>query len=117
MTISALIWGPLRIGNCEYRSRWNDELNEIYGNVDIVQRFKRQRLRWLGHIVRMDENTHALKVFDAVLIGGRRGTRRPPLHWLNQVEKDLATLDISNRRQTDKSTNGWRAATYSTIST
>ncbi|WP_215796742.1 hypothetical protein, partial [Vibrio anguillarum] len=49
------IYGPLNIGNGEYRRRWNDELYDLYDDIDIVQRIKRQRLRWLGHVVRMDE--------------------------------------------------------------
>ncbi|CAD6995124.1 unnamed protein product [Ceratitis capitata] len=38
------IYGLLRIGNGEYRTRWNDELYELCGNIDIVQRIRKQRL-------------------------------------------------------------------------
>ncbi|XP_050339022.1 uncharacterized protein LOC126765340 isoform X2 [Bactrocera neohumeralis] len=46
------IFGPLRVSHGEYRIRWNDELYEIYDDIDIVQRIKRQRLHWLGQVVR-----------------------------------------------------------------
>ncbi|XP_049315624.1 uncharacterized protein LOC125779109 [Bactrocera dorsalis] len=107
------IYGPLRVGHGEYRIRWNDELYEIYDDIDIVA--KRQRLRWLGHVVRMDENTPALKVFDAVPAAGSRGRGRPPLRWKDQVEKDLASLGISNWRHVAKRRNDWRAVINSAI--
>ncbi|XP_054085666.1 LINE-1 retrotransposable element ORF2 protein isoform X1 [Zeugodacus cucurbitae] len=109
------IYGPQNIGNGEYRRRWNDELYELYDDIDIVQRIKRQRLRWLGHVVRMDENTPALKVFDAVPAGGSRGRGRPPLRWRDQVESDLVTLGISNWRRTAKERDRWRTIVDSAI--
>ena len=103
------IYGPLRVGNGEYRRRWNDELYELYNDMDIVQRIKVQRLRWLGHVVRMDTDVPALKVFDSKPAGGSRGRGRPPLRWKDQVEKDLASLGISNWRQLAQKRNNWRA--------
>ncbi|XP_054086050.1 putative uncharacterized transposon-derived protein F52C9.6 isoform X2 [Zeugodacus cucurbitae] len=109
------IYGPLNIGNGEYRRRWNDELYDLYDDIDIVQRIKRQRLRWLGHVVRMEENTPALKVFDAVPAGGSRGRGRPPLRWKDQVQSDLASLGVSSWRQKAKRRNEWRALVDSAI--
>ena len=103
------IFGPLHVGNGEYRRRWNDELYELYDDIDIAQRIKIQRLRWLGHVVRMDTNAPALKVFDAVPAGGSRGRGRPPLRWKDQVEKDLASLGVSNWRRLARERNDWRA--------
>ncbi|XP_054089974.1 putative uncharacterized transposon-derived protein F52C9.6 isoform X1 [Zeugodacus cucurbitae] len=109
------IYGPQNNGNGEYRRRWNDELYELYDDIDIVQRIKRQRLRWLGHVVRMDENTPAMNVFDAVPAGGSRGRGRPPLRWRDQVESDLVTLGISNWRRTAKERERWRTIVDSAI--
>ena len=99
------IFGPLHVGNGEYR----DELYELYDDIDIAQRIKIQRLRWLGHVVRMDTNAPALKVFDAVPAGGSRGRGRPPLRWKDQVEKDLTSLGVSNWRRLARERNDWRA--------
>ena len=99
------IYGHLCFGNGEYRIQWNDELYEIYGDIDIIQRIKRQRLRQQGHIVRMDKNTPTFKVFDAVPAGGSRGRGRPSLRWGNQVKEDMAALGISNWRQKSKIIN------------
>lgn len=45
------------------------ELGKVceYGNINIVQQIKKQQLRWLGHVVRMDMKTPALKVFEKFL--------------------------------------------------
>lgn len=48
------IYSPLNIGNGEYRRRGDDELYQRYDDIDIVLRIKRQRLRWLAHVVRME---------------------------------------------------------------
>lgn len=44
----------------------------------------------------MNRITPAMHVFDAVPVGGGRGKESPALCWKNQMEKDLAVLDISN---------------------
>ena len=43
------IYGPI----CDtgvWRIRWNHELYELYGDIDIIRKVKIQRLRWLGHV-------------------------------------------------------------------
>ncbi|WP_217351615.1 hypothetical protein, partial [Xanthomonas citri] len=57
----------------------------------------------------MDTNAPALKVSDTVPAGGSRGRGRPPLRWKDQVEKDLASLGVSNWRRLARERNDWRA--------
>lgn len=81
----------LCFGNSEYGGRWNDELYEINGNIDIIQQIKRQRLRWQRRVVLIASNTPVLKVFDANCpFDGSRERVRPSLRWKGQVEKDQA---------------------------
>ena len=50
------IYGPLCDGG-EWHIRWNQELYDIiYDVIDVVQHIKIQRLRWLGHVARMDSS-------------------------------------------------------------
>lgn len=49
------IFGPVKEDNNVYRVRYN-EIMQLMENEDIVRFIKAQRLRWLGHIKRMDEN-------------------------------------------------------------
>lgn len=72
---------------------------EMYAGIDVVQRITRQWLRWLCHVARIEGSTPALKVFNAVHAGGKRGRR--PLRCKDQVE-DHATFGISIWRQTTK---------------
>ena len=66
-----MIFGPVFI-NGEWRSRLNDDLYHIYNDVTIVSKIRTQRLRWLGHIARMDETDVARKVFETIPNGGQR---------------------------------------------
>ena len=55
------------------RSRYNDELYEMYGDLTVVQRIKFDRFRWDVHVVRMEMNDPARKVF----LGHPQGQSRP----------------------------------------
>jgi len=101
------IYGPFC--DCgDWRIRWNQELYELYGDIDIVKRIKIQRLRWLGHVVRMEDSTPARKVFESEPGGGSRRRGRPNLRWTDQVSKDVSTLGIRNWRQTARNREEWR---------
>ena len=54
----------MRVGD-NFRIRFNSELYELLNDIDVVQRINIQRLCWLGHVVRMEENAPARRVFDA----------------------------------------------------
>ena len=90
------IYGPFR-DRGEWR--WNQELYDIYDDIDVVKRIKIQRLRWLGHVARMDCSNPVRKVFESEPSGGSRRQGRPPQRWAKQVDENLRTLDIRNWRQ------------------
>lgn len=100
------IFGPLRVGD-DYRIRTNRELYELYEDVDIVKRITTQRLRWLGHVVRMDENSPAKKVFEGRVWGDRR-QGRPCLRWKDQVEQNLSQLGVTDWRRHAMDRCAWR---------
>ena len=58
----------MRIGN-DFRLRYNSELYELLNDMNVVQRINIQRLHWLRHVVRMEEDAPARRVFDAVVYG------------------------------------------------
>ena len=50
------IFGPLSVDGV-YRRRIHHELYELFDDIDVVKRIKIQRLRWLGHVIRMDKQS------------------------------------------------------------
>jgi len=55
---------------------------------NIVKRIKGQRISWLGHLERMEEDSMPKKIFTQVLEGPRR-RGRPRKRWKEEVERDL----------------------------
>jgi hypothetical protein len=55
------IYGP----TCEngvWRIKYNDEVYSLYKDLDIVRVIKVARVRWLGHLDRMEENSPCKKI-------------------------------------------------------
>jgi hypothetical protein len=50
------ISGPVNIDNI-WRIRNNMEIDKLIAGTDIVRFIKAQRIKWLGHIQRMDQAT------------------------------------------------------------
>ena len=48
------IYGQLREGG-QWRKRYNRELEGLYNEPNIVNVIKSSRLKWAGHVVRMDD--------------------------------------------------------------
>ena len=60
------IFGPKRDGvTGQWRKLHNEELHDPYSSPNIVRVIKSRRLRWAGHIARMEEG----RVMHKVLVG------------------------------------------------
>ena len=82
----------MRIGD-DFRIQPNSELYELLNNIDVVQRIKIQRLRWLSDIVRIKKNAPVRRVFDAGICGSwRRG--RNCTRWKDQIERALSLIGV-----------------------
>ena len=57
-----------------------------------MKRIKIQRLRWLGHVARMDSSNQVRKVFESEPGGGYRRQGRPPQRKAKQVDENIRTL-------------------------
>jgi hypothetical protein len=53
----------LMYGNGEWKSRTNRELEEMSKGENIVKWIKGQRIGWLGHLERMEEDRVPKKIF------------------------------------------------------
>jgi transposase len=58
---------------------------------NIVKWIKGQRISWLGHLERMEEDRMPKKIFIQELEGTRR---RPRKGWREEVERDLQVLGV-----------------------
>lgn len=94
------ILGPVR-ENQVHRQRKNRELYLLYGDMQLSHFIRIQRLKWLGHIHRMDDSRTVKRLY----IGHPEGVRargRPRGRWKDSVSEDLRTLKISLRRAADR---------------
>jgi len=66
----------------------NRELEELNKGENIVKWIKGQRISWLGHLERMEEDRMPKKIFTQQLEGTRR-RGRPRKQWTEEVETDL----------------------------
>jgi hypothetical protein len=101
------IYGP----KCEqgvWRIRTNLELRNVYRSPDVVTEIKVRRLEWLGHIIRMDGDRMAKKVFISKP-EGRRDIGRRKLRWLDDVENDIKALGKRRWRIKAQDRNEWTA--------
>ena len=56
------IWKPKRDDNGEWRRLHNEELHSLYRSPNIVRVIKSRRLRWAGHVAKMEEGRSAFKI-------------------------------------------------------
>ena len=100
-----------------FGTRFNDELYHICNDVPVVRRIKTQRLRWLGHVQRMNDNDVPKKILEAKRPhGAQRGRGRPKLRWKDAVTQDLQNLKertsnpaLENWRETANNRGEWRS--------
>ena len=79
-----------------FERRYNHELYQLYNEPDIVRYIKINRLRWLGHVQRMEEERVPLKMSNTNPDGNRR-PGRPKARW-KDAKLDLRNLRISDWR-------------------
>jgi len=97
-----------------WKSRYNKELYRLYDKTDLVTTIRITRLRWAGHIVRMQDNLPCKKItLDKP--EDRRRVGRPNLRWIDGVMRDVERLGVRNWRIKAKDRDGWRRLLESTM--
>ena len=82
------IFEPKTDENGERRRLHNEELHSLYRSRNIVRVIKSRRLRWAGHVARMEEGRSAFKILTGKPIG-RRPLGRPRRRWEDNLEWTL----------------------------
>jgi len=74
------------------------ETDKLIEGADRVRFIKAQRIKWLGHIQRMDQALPARKLLDWKPMG-IRPAGRPRQRWHEDVMEDLKRLIVKNRKE------------------
>ena len=82
------------------------ELRARMGLKPVGEVVRGNRLRWLGHILRKDEEDWVRKCMDYE-IDGKRPRGRPEKTWKDSVEKDMVARGLSRGDAMDR--ERWRA--------
>jgi hypothetical protein len=86
------IFGPKRdevIG--EWRKLRSGELHNLFSSPEIIRHIKLRRMRWAGHVARMEEGRNVYRV----LVGkpeGKRPLDRPRHRWEDGIRMDLREI-------------------------
>ena len=94
----------------EWRKLHNAELHALYSSPNIIRNLKSRRLRWAGHVARMEQPRNAFRV----LIGkpeGKRPLGRPRRGWEDNIEMDLREVGCDPGEWIDlaEDRDQWRA--------
>jgi hypothetical protein len=74
-------------------AKYNDELHSLYSSPNILRVIKSRRMRWAGHVARMEEGRGVYRV----LVGrpeGKRSLGRPRRRWEYNIKIDLRKIGI-----------------------
>ncbi|KAJ4427165.1 hypothetical protein ANN_24781 [Periplaneta americana] len=94
----------------ERRKLHNAELRALYSSPNLIRNIKSRRLRWAGHVARMDESRNAYRV----LVGSPEGKipfGRSRRTWKDNIKMDLREVRYDYRVWINlgQDTDRWRA--------
>ena len=104
------IFGPKRDENGEWRGLHNEERYSLYRSPNIVRVIISGRLRWAGHVARMEEDRSAFKILTGKPTG-KRPLGRPRRRWEDNIRTDIEEIGINAGNWVDSAQdrNYWRA--------
>ena len=83
------------------------EVDKLTEGADIVRFIKAQRIKWLGHVQRLDLARQTRKLLDWKPMG-IRAVGRPRYRWQEDVMGDLKKLKVKNWKERAKDRRTWR---------
>jgi hypothetical protein len=75
----------------EWRNLHSGDLHNLYSLPDIIRQIKSRRMRWAGHMARMEKGRNVYRV----LVGkpeGKRPLGRPRRRWEDGIKMDLKEI-------------------------
>ena len=88
----------------------------MYRSPNIVRVIKFRRLRWTGHVARMEEGRSAFKILTGKPIG-KRPLGRPRCRLEDNVRIDIKEIGLNTRNWDDSTQDRdyWRALVNATL--
>jgi hypothetical protein len=110
------IFGHKREEDRSWRKLHNDEFHNLYSSPNIIRVIKSRRMRWAGHVARMEEGRGVYRV----LLGrpeGKRPLGRPRRRWEDNIKRNLREIGIdgANWIQLAQVRVQWRACVNSVM--
>jgi hypothetical protein len=75
----------------DWRKLHNEELHNLYSSPNIIRMIKSRRMRWAGHVTRMEVTRNAYTILVGKP-GGKRPLGRPRRRWVDNIEMDLRVI-------------------------
>jgi hypothetical protein len=76
-----------------WRKLHNEELHNWYSSPSIFRIIKSRRMRWAGHVARMEKrNVYSLLVGNPE---GKRPLGRPKRRWIDNIKMELLEIGLS----------------------
>ena len=91
---------PKRDENGDWGRLHNEELHSLYRSPNIVTVIKSRRLRWAGHVARMEEGRSAFKILTGKPTG-KRPLGRPRRRLEDNIRMDLKEIGMKYRNWVD----------------
>jgi hypothetical protein len=99
-----MIFGPVQDGD-GWRISTNHELNKLIGGAAIVRFTNARRLKWWGHLLRMEGYTMVRGIFEWIPMGKRSG--QPRSRWRDNILTDIRVLVVKNWTKVAMDRSAW----------
>ena len=83
--------------NGEWRRLHNEELHSLFLSPNTVRVIKSRKLRWAGHVTRMEEGRSAFKMLTGTPTG-KRPLERPRRRWEYNIRMNITEIGINTIR-------------------
>jgi len=86
----------------------NEEVRKRTGHVLHGKVIRERRMRWLGHVARMDEVRISKQALHWEVAGFRRRRGMPRMNWRDVVKKDLQRMGLTWEEVEASARHSWR---------
>jgi hypothetical protein len=74
-----------------WRKLYNEELHNLYPSPDVIRMIKSRRMRWEGHVARMEEKKNTYRVL-VEYPEGKTPLGGPRRRWEDNIKMDLREI-------------------------